>query len=285
MNTYKTFESKIKKKYTSLPGNQKKIADFILDHFDSIPFLNVDELSKATGTSVASIVRFSQRIGLSGFSELREIITAVIQKQIGQQQNSTFVQPLEKSDKTLHVVARQDMKNISDTVVQIDNENFKNTINLFSKARRVYTMGLGISFFLSEILAYQLNQVSIDSRPFRHSDSTFFEQILFLNKDDVLVGFSFPPYSKDTVDAAKFARERGIDVVSITNKSTAPIAFYSTTTLIVKSKNILFTNSFAAISVVINALATEYAVQNKEKAQKMLMNLNKIRETYNHVTI
>jgi DNA-binding MurR/RpiR family transcriptional regulator len=285
MNTYKNLELRIQKKYKSLPKNQKKIADFMLEHFDSIPFLNVDDISKETGTSVASIVRFSQRIGLSGFSELREKISGAIQKQIGQRQESMLIQPIEKSEKTLDVVARQDMTNISDTVKQIDRDHFKHAIGLLTDAHRVFTMGLGISYFLAEILAYQLNQVSIDSRAFSHTDASFFEQLLFLDESDLLVGFSFPPYSKDTVDAAKFAKERNVKVLSITNKSTAPIVFYSTTTLIVKSKNILFTNSFAAISVLINALATEYAVQNSDKAEQMLSMLNKIREMYNHVTI
>ena len=96
------------------------------------------------------------------------------------------------------------------------------------------------------------------------------EQILFLNSKDLLVLFSFPPYSKETVHLASFAQERKIDVFSVTNKPASPITFYTKADLVVESKNMLFTNSFAAISVLINAIATSCAVKNKARAKKIL---------------
>ena len=68
MDRYKEIKDKIKSKYDSFPKNQRKIADFFVNNFDRIPFLNVQELSESTGSSVASIVRFAQRIDYKGFS-------------------------------------------------------------------------------------------------------------------------------------------------------------------------------------------------------------------------
>jgi DNA-binding MurR/RpiR family transcriptional regulator len=66
--------------------------------------------------------------------------------------------------------------------------------------------------------------------------------------------------------------------VGITNKSSAPISRFCDVQLNVISKNMLFTNSFSAVSVVINAIATQCALSNKSKAEKMLSELNKIVE-------
>ena len=74
MDRYKEIKEKITSKYNSLPKNQKKIADYFVNNFDKIPFVKVQDLSEATGASVASIVRFSQRAGFKGFSELRDSI-------------------------------------------------------------------------------------------------------------------------------------------------------------------------------------------------------------------
>jgi DNA-binding MurR/RpiR family transcriptional regulator len=53
---------------------------------------------------------------------------------------------------------------------------------------------------------------------------------------------------------------------------------YSDISLIVKSENMLYTNSFAAISVIINAITTEAARMNKKKAKDWLRKLNEIEE-------
>ena len=43
------------------------------------------------------------------------------------------------------------------------------------------------------------------------------EHILFLNPKDLLIVFSFPPYSKETIDAAEYAHKRKIDVTLLQN--------------------------------------------------------------------
>ncbi|MDZ7762873.1 MAG: hypothetical protein U5K00_00390 [Melioribacteraceae bacterium] len=63
---YKEIKEKIQNKFDALPKNQKKIAEFILEDFDKVSFLNLENISEATGTSVASVVRFCQKSGIFG---------------------------------------------------------------------------------------------------------------------------------------------------------------------------------------------------------------------------
>jgi DNA-binding MurR/RpiR family transcriptional regulator len=281
MERYKEISEKIKSKYDSLPKNHRKIADFFINNFDRIPFLNVQELSESTGASVASIVRFSQRSGYKGFSELRDAIAESLQKGL---HNSEIFPLLEKhkiKEDLLTEVANLDIKNINDTLNQIERKTFNFVIRRISTASRVFTGGLGISYLLAEILAYQLTQVGIDSSVLRHTHTLFHEQILYLNKNDLIVLFSLPPYSIETVDLARFAGERKIEVIAITNKPASPITFYTKANLIVESRNMLYTNSFSAISVLINAIATSCAVKDKERAKKILKEAEQIIENQN----
>jgi len=281
MDRYKEIKEQIRSRYNSLPKNHRKIADFFINNFDRIPFLNVQELSESTGASVASIVRFAQRSGYKGFSDLRESITDSLQKGM---HNSEIFPLLEKhkiEDDLLTEVANLDIKNINDTLNMIERKSFNYVIERISSAERVLTGGLGISYLLAEILAYQLTQVGINSSVLMHTHTLFHEQVLFLNSKDLLVLFSFPPYSKETLDLARFAEERRIDVIAITNKPASPITFYTKANLIVESRNMLFTNSFAAISVLINAIATSCAVKDKSRAKKILKESEEIMESQN----
>jgi DNA-binding MurR/RpiR family transcriptional regulator len=106
---------------------------------------------------------------------------------------------------------------------------------------------------------------------------------LFLNPKDLLIVFSFPPYSKETIEAAEYANKRKIDVISITNKHASPVTFFTKANLIVKSENMLYTNSFAAISVLINAIATACAIKDKQRAKKVLKESEEIMINQNQV--
>ncbi len=273
---YKEIKDRIQHHYSKLPKNHQKIAEFFLENFDRVPFLNVQEISENTSASVASVVRFAQRIGFSGFQEMRDEIATTLQNHL---QNKTIFPLLDQTklkEDLLTSVANQDISNINDTLSLNERENFNKVIDLILASDRVFTIGLGISHLLANIISYQLNQVAIFGNTLNNNSSTFLEQILFCTPKDLIIALSFPPYSKETIEAAKFSKGRNIKVVSITNKKSSPITFYSDVSLIVKSENMLFTNSFAAVSVLINAIATGCALKNKTKATQMLKDLKNV---------
>lgn len=276
MNRYKEIKDKIKRKYKLLPKNQRNVAHYILNNFDKIPFINVHELSVATNVSVASIVRFSQRTGYKGFSELRNEIIKSLQKELYKKENIFQLGKKNIKQDILTEVANLDMKNINESLNLIDRDTFNYIINKISTSGKVYTVGLGISYLLAEILSYQLTQVGISSSVLNHSHAIFNEQILFIKPKDLLIVFSFPPFSKETIEAAEYAKKRKIEVFAITNNPASPVTFIARSNLIIKSENMLYTNSFSAISVLINAIATACAIKNKRLAKNFQKNAEEI---------
>ena len=283
MDRYKEIKEKITSRYNSLPKNQKKIADYFINNFDKIPFVNVQDLSISTGASVASIVRFSQRAGFKGFSELRDAITGSLQKELHNKEIFPLFEKRKIQEDLLTEVANLDIKNINDTLNLVERKTFNYVIERILKSDRVFTAGLGISYLLAEILAYQLTQVGVSSNVLNHTHTLFNENILFLNPKDILIVFSFPPYSKESIEAAEFANKRKIDVIAVTNQHASPVTFFTKANLIVKSENMLYTNSFAAISVLINAIATACAIKDKQRAKKILKESEEINITLNQL--
>ncbi|KAB2908681.1 MAG: MurR/RpiR family transcriptional regulator [Ignavibacteriales bacterium] len=276
---YKQVKKRIEEKFNDLPKNQQKIADFFLINFDRIPFLSVQEISESTKVSVASIVRFAQNLGFSGFSEIRDEISECLQSEINN--NKELFPLIEVGDgdqNILREVANLDISNINDTLFMIDHAHFSEAVSYIASASEVYTAGLGISYLLAEVLGYQLTQVGIDARSFRNGWASLQEESLFITEKDVLIIFSFPPYSFETIELARSVKKRGIKVIAITNKTTSPAASISDIALTVKSENMLYTNSFAAISVIINAIATEAARLNKKKAKEWLKKLSEVEQ-------
>jgi DNA-binding MurR/RpiR family transcriptional regulator len=282
---YLEIKNKIQQHYDSLPKNHIKLADFVIDHLDQVPFLSVQDISTRTGGSVASVVRFAQRIGFSGYSKMREEIAIALKSQLQAREIFPLFDQKSIDEDILTAVANQEIKNINDTLHMVVRSAFNKLIDDILEAECVFTAGLGISNLLAQMLAYQLNQVGVNAYSLKHDYVTFLEQLLFIKSTDLIIAFSFPPYSKETIDIAEFAHKKDVKVVSITNRNASPITFFSDHNLIVPSKNMLFTNSFSAISVLINAISTGCAMNDKERAEKMLESFNELMKIQKQVIL
>jgi len=269
--------------YEELPRNQKKIADFILNAINEAAFLSVVEMGERCDVSKATVVRFAQRIGFDGFIEFKNALQAAVHKKYSYMDRFPLIAEADKD--TLYKVARQDVENINQTMESIKLHEFERIINRLRESDTIYTFGKGISALMATILAYSLNQVAVKAQTVVSDHLTFEEQLMFIDSKDTLVFFSFPPYSKETINAAKLANDRKISVVSITDSQTSPISSYSAHAIIVKSENLLFTNSFAAISVVINAITTELSVRDKKKTLRFIKEINEMMNKGGHFEV
>jgi len=278
--TTERIEALIISKYKGLSRNQRKVADYILNNMNESAFLSVIDIGDKCGASKATVVRFAQSIGFEGFIEFRNELHAAVQTKFSYMERFPLLADSDKE--TIYEVAQQEVKNINQTMESLSLESFNAIIDLFQKSNCIYTYGHGISALMSQVLAYSLNQVSVLARSMASSHLSFEEQVMFLGSKDVVVLFSFPPYSKSTLDAACLAAEKGAKVIAITDARSAPIVPLTNINLFVQSENMLFTNSFAAISVTINAITTELSVRNKEKTLKFIKEVNDLMTNAKH---
>jgi DNA-binding MurR/RpiR family transcriptional regulator len=263
-------KQKVLASYQRLPLHQKKVADYFLQRPNDLAFLTTEAVAVSLGVSKATIVRFAQRLGYSGFTELRNEALNAVHSKIEPADRFIVAMQGHSADEALELVARHEVQNINQTIQRLERRTLGEVVNLIANAARVYTMGIGISSLLAQILAYELNQVTVDAQPLSSGSMRFVEHLLLATTRDLIIGFSFPPYSRETVQAAAAANERGIPVVAITDKLASPITFHATKVLPVHTANMLYTNSISAISVVINTLVTELAIQRKPAVAAML---------------
>ncbi|MGH7495225.1 MAG: MurR/RpiR family transcriptional regulator [bacterium] len=262
-------ERKILALYQRLPANQKKVADYFLHRPNDFSFLTTDAMAEALHVSKATVVRFAQNLGYDGFPALRNEILQTLQANLEPADRFMLALAKHSPDEALTLVAEHEVQNINQTILHLDRRALREVVEMLLGAARVFTMGLGISELLAKILAYELNQVAIDARPFSSGTLRFVEHLVLARDKDIVVGFSFPPYSRETVEGAAYARKKNIPLIAITDKLAAPITFHAAKVLVVRTKNMLYTNSISAISVVINALVTEIALLNKREVSKV----------------
>jgi len=267
------FTQTIKQHLDSLSRNQRLVAEYIINHLDAIPFTSIQELARLTETSVASVVRFTQTVGYKGFSDFKDSLADQVKHRL---RREDFYQKLDGTESSMAQVANQEILNINETIKNIHPDLMKKTIALIDSAEQVHTLGLGISNILAQLLAYELTQIGIRANTLLSGRLTLKEQVLSLTEKDLLIGFSYPPYSEETISALEFASEKNIPYIVVTNQLTAPSALQANLTLVASSENLLYTNSISAICVLINEITTGCAVQNKARTEEYFKGLNEI---------
>jgi DNA-binding MurR/RpiR family transcriptional regulator len=267
------FRDLVVKHAAALPPQQRAIADYLLEHMQTVPFMSVPELAERTGVSEATIVRFAQRIGYGGFAELKMELVELLQERLGGTDEGDRREP---GDDVLESVATLEAGNIRRTVEGIDRSTFTAVADAVFRAEHTFTFGMGVSAHLAELAAYTLVQIGVRATTLSTRYSSPREQLVAMRPSDILIALSFPPYSRQTLEMLEEARDLGAATVAVCDRLTAPAASLARWALQVKTDNMMFTNAVAAMTVVFNALATEIATSHRGRAIEAFSRINRI---------
>jgi DNA-binding MurR/RpiR family transcriptional regulator len=255
----------------TLASNQKKVADFFLEHFDLVALMPIKDVAHRAEVSEASIVRFAQLLGFKGFKEFREELSTALKEELSPTEHYQYaVNEKGKNPDTLKLVTDNVTKNIHDTIKSIEPQVFAQIVDSIIAAQRIYCLGLEISAHLSQLMTFLLRLYSYDAQHLSMDYFRYQEQVAYLNDRDLLIGFSFSPYSRETIEALALAKERGIRSVAFTDKKTAPIRQFATFCIQIKTDNDMFSNSLGAVVTVINAIINELNYKDERRTLQAL---------------
>ncbi|MGD2103837.1 MAG: hypothetical protein PVJ55_01830, partial [Anaerolineae bacterium] len=76
------FRERIQEKYDDLTPSFRKLADFMLQNQLDAAFMTATELADRLGVDAATVVRFAQELGYTGFRELSKEIQGVVRSEL-----------------------------------------------------------------------------------------------------------------------------------------------------------------------------------------------------------
>lgn len=243
-------------------AGQRQIADCLLNDPDAAAFWNAATLAQRAKVSEATAVRFAQFLGYEGFPELRVALAAETQTRI--QKQARFLEVPQDAASTLVEVARRDVANIQRSLSQINQTLMESAVSRLQAARRIALVGRGISSHMAELLGYLLALAGLPTLSGHGLDFT--HQIANLDAQDLLVAFSFHPYSRETIEAAQFAKNRNVPILAFSDRLDAPLGKLATLTLTVPGENLLYSHSMVAFAVLANALVTSIAAKHPNQS-------------------
>ncbi|MBP2703784.1 MurR/RpiR family transcriptional regulator [Microbispora sp. RL4-1S] len=207
----------------SLTPAGRTIARLILDDPATAARHTITELSAASGTSQATIVRTARALGFSGYSELRLALAAAA---AGERRDRLVPGDLGPEDPLAEViakVARAETDALADTAAQLDPDRLGAVVGALAAARRVGVYGVGASGLVAADMAQKLLRIGVAAHAFTDVHLALTGAAL-AGPGDVAVGISCSGETPDVVEPVATAARAGAVTVAVTNHPRSTLA-------------------------------------------------------------
>lgn len=273
--------NRINKSYSRMSKGQKVLATYITDNYDKAVFLTAAKMGETVGVSESTVVRFATHIGYKGYPEFQNALEELVRNKLNSIQRMEVTYGRISQSKILESVLQSDADKIKTTLEKIDHTAFELAVNTILSAKHIYIVGIRSCAPLASFLSFYFN-LMFENVHLLHtsSSSELFEQMVRIDKDDVIIGISFPRYSMRTLKALEFANNRSAKVITITDSVHSPMNLYSSCNLIADSDMASIVDSLVAPLSVINALIVALCMKKQKEVAGTLTMLEDIWDEY-----
>ena len=260
---------------------QRRIAQYITESYDKAAFMTANKLGRTVGVSESTVGRFAVDLGFDGYPSMQKAMQEMVLNRLTSVQRLEVANDRIGNQDVVSMVIQSDMEKLRRTAETVDREEFQAAVNAILNAKRVYIIGVRSVAPLANFLGYYLNYMFNNVRIVTASGtSEMFEQVVGVNREDVVIAFSFPRYSSATLKAAQYCRTTGANVIAITDNRESPLAKASDHVICAKSDMVSLVDSLVAPLSVVNALIVAVAAKREKELHRTFDALERIWDQY-----
>ena len=273
--------SRIESRMPGFSKGQRLIAQYIEQHYDKAAFMTASKLGATVGVSESTVVRFATEIGYEGDPELQKAMQEMIRSRLTSVQRIEVTSNRIGNADVLDSVLNQDIDKIRRTLEETSRRDFYSAVDAIVAARKIYILGARSSAALASFLGFYFSLIFENVHVVNTtSEPEVFEQMFRIGEEDVIIGISFPRYSRRAVKALRFASSRHARVVALTDSMISPLTDPADYVLLARSDMASVVDSLVAPLSLINALIVATALQKKEEVSDTFQRLERIWDEY-----
>lgn len=262
-----SYKAIIESYYPSLTKGEQRVADYILNNEKNVVYQSLKEISKGIGVGEATVIRFCNKIGLTGFQELKLMLA----KESSEKEDGF-------SNNYIDRVTDNIINAINKTKDLLDITLLNEVADLIYKGKRILIYGVGSSGIAaqdmqSKLLRYGKSSLSVTDAHYQLMNSAT------LKKGDLVIAFSLSGYTEDIIDSVKLAKENNATIVAICNHILSPVAEMADITILTAGKESPFEGGSLAGKIsqeyITDLICTTYATRYKDEASQMRLKTSK----------
>lgn len=271
--------ARVVERFDSLSAELQVAARYLLDHPRDVALLSMREQARKAGVRPATMTRFAQRLGLSGYDDIRGLYADALRgggldfaSKAGAQAASQKL----RGDKALAAEMLETLTAQLSRLAQPDAlERLAAAADHLVAARRIYCLGLRSSHSVAWHAHYILSFFGDRSVFLDTIASIGADQLRDAAKEDVLLVVSVAPYTRATVEIAHYAASLGVTVVAITDSEVAPLAQIAECAILVPTASQSFFHTMSPAFVMAEMLAALVAGRGGNTALNTVRRMEK----------
>lgn len=223
---------KIREGSASYTDTEKKLAQYILEHTNEVTLNSAQVLGERVGVSPAAVIRFSKKLGYSGFTAMKVDLA----KDEGMEV-ANFDDMIQEQDSMEMVLKKAENLNtmLQDQAYRLINaESLEKAVRLLLDCRTIYLFGISGSGIVCMDLMQKLSR--INRHAVYHSD--FHDQLAaaaHITEQDAAIAVSYSGKTNEINAAMQLAKEKGAATIAVTQFKKTPLTKLADTLLYIPS--------------------------------------------------
>jgi DNA-binding MurR/RpiR family transcriptional regulator len=217
---------RIRAAWPNLAPSERRVAEVALADPTRSAAQTVTELARSSGTSQATVVRFAQRLGYSGYPELRLALAAAAGAEQANRPETVPGTDISAKDDIATVIAKVghlEATAVRETVGQLNPDALSAAVDAVVAAPRIDVYGVGASAVVALDLQMKLHRIGRFTQAWSDYHLALVSAAL-LKRRDVAIAISHSGTTRETVGALQEAAASKATTVAITNFPDSPLA-------------------------------------------------------------
>ena len=268
------FRERIKNAYDSLTPSFSRLAEFILNRELDVAFMTATELAQALDVDAATVVRFSQALGYTGYRELSHEVQRIVKGDLTAAY--AHFSEAETTTEQLQAILENERHNLEMAVAQVTDQAAE-IVDMLAEAERVWVVGNAAGRYLAELFAEYLRMAGVKAVAVDADPAAAAYVIGDCGARDLVIGIGVAGTGLDTAAALRFAKEKGAKVAAVSVSAISPPAQVTDHVLVCPSNSPVGLSSTASLVTMLMALWQTLLARDKEQMEKRVTGLQ---ETY-----
>lgn len=272
--------SALKEALPDLSPRLRIVAKYIVDHPSDFGLDPIRETARKCGVSTYTLVRMARRMGFGGYEELREpfrqslVLSNVLVERPGWLEELRERGPLGRVQAD---AALNSMAIVQRSLHQQSPAQMERVAAMLLEARHVYLTAVRASYALAYYFHYvgRMALPSLQLIP-RHMNSAI-DELNYASDQDVMIAITFTPYSRETIEACKFARAKGVKLIMLSDSDVISPEFSADETLIASVLSTHHFGCYSGASAIIETLLALLVEQGGSDAVRRIKSYEDLR--------
>ncbi|MGI9318773.1 MAG: MurR/RpiR family transcriptional regulator [bacterium] len=267
--------------FDQLPTQLQIAARYIIDHPREVGVQTMRSLAGEAGVHPNTFVRLARNLGFSGYDALRERFRDFVRGGVGSsQERARWLQSMARTGGVPAVsgqMAEAVLKNIEQLFKDQQLHDTQKAANWMINAPKVYVAGVGSSYALAYNFWYVARMMFPHFVMIPRHGSLPMDDLLHIDKHDVLFAMTFQPYRVDILDIVKFANSRKARTIGLSDSPASPVCRYARLGLHVQTHTPHFFHSNAAPTAMLETICALMVAEGGESVVSQIEKFNELR--------